>query len=431
MIERGGVKIGIIGASTESTPHTTMPANFVGLQMTPAAPAIVREAKALRGKGANAIVVVAHLGSKCRDFSNPDDDSSCDHDEELYKVLADVPRGTVDVIVAGHIARRRRASHRCFAAVIESFSSARAVGRGDLTFDAQHALVHTTIMPPHKLCTADGEADRNPVSAAECAPSEYEGKPVVADPAVTAIVQDALARAAVRRAEPLGTAVATAVIKRNYEHESALGNLFTDLMLAAYPDSDAALTNGGGLRADLPAGPLTYGPFYEAMPFDNRFAILDMTGAQLRDLVTRNLRAKGGVFSWAGLTSRARCEHGKLAVSIKVRGKPLVDGKTYKIVTSDFLASGGDDLMRRVKLPPGAIHNTELMVRESMADQMRKRTGAAAKLDPGKLLDAAHRRIDFIGDRPLHCDHDDEDTVGRAVTAVNGLRPSNGARARP
>src|SRR5688500_983367 len=52
LIEVAGTMVGIIGASTEATPYTTMPANFVGLKMAPTAKAIAEEAKALRAKGA-------------------------------------------------------------------------------------------------------------------------------------------------------------------------------------------------------------------------------------------------------------------------------------------------------------------------------------------------------------------------------------------
>lgn len=60
-------------------------------------------------------------------------------------------------------------------------------------------------------------------------------------------------------------------VGRAYDEESALGNLFVDLMRAVRR-TDVALTNGGGLRADLDPGHLTYGRLYEAYPFDNRFA---------------------------------------------------------------------------------------------------------------------------------------------------------------
>ena len=53
----------------------------------------------------------------------------------------------------------------------------------------------------------------------------------------------------------------------------------TDALLAAVPGADIAINNsGGGLRADLPAGPLTYGSVFEVMPFDNLLVRLRLTG---------------------------------------------------------------------------------------------------------------------------------------------------------
>ena len=69
-------------------------------------------------------------------------------------------------------------------------------------------------------------------------------------------------------------------MRRAYRTESAEGDWFTDLMLAAQPRAQVALTNGGGLRADIPAGPLTYGELFKAMPFDNRFALADDRAAR-------------------------------------------------------------------------------------------------------------------------------------------------------
>src|SRR5690606_1823969 len=174
--------------------------------------------------------------------------------------------------------------------------------------------------------------------------------------------------------------------------ESAEGNWFTDLMLAARPDAHVALTNGGGLRADIPAGELTYGQLYEAMPFDNRFAVVKLKGKHIRRLVSTNLQREGGIYSWSGLTAKARCKAGQLVVDIKIGGKPLSDEANYKLVTSDFLASGS--AFARLELPEGSIEMTDTIVRDSIADILRKKRG---KIDPAQLFSPARRRLDFQG----------------------------------
>ncbi len=97
------------------------------------------------------------------------------------------------------------------------------------------------------------------------------------------------------RAESLGV-VADAVVARGSGLDGELGNLFAEALLAVVPDADAALGYGsgrGGLRADLPKGPLTFGHAYDAFPFDNRITRVALTGAQLKRADWRTAPAMG------------------------------------------------------------------------------------------------------------------------------------------
>lgn len=396
LIEVAGTMVGIIGASTESTPYTTMPANFAGLVMAPTAKAIADDAKALRARGAQIVVVVAHIGSICKEFDKPNDTSSCKTDEEMFKVIGDLPKGLVDVFVGGHT--HAVVAHRIDdVAVIESYSSGRAFGRVDLRLTDTH-VSGVTIHPPQLLCPLD--KDDNPVPLAECKPAPYEGKPVVANSEVQKIVDEAIAHASKLREQRLGVQL-TAIITKSYSLESAEGNWFSDLMLAARPDADVAFTNGGGLRADIPAGDLTYGKLYEAMPFDNRFAVVQLKGKHIRRLVTTNLQRGAGIYSWGGISVKARCKAGVLDTEIKVGGKPLADEASYKMVTSDFLASGGDQsVIGRLKLPYDAITMTDVIIRDAIADVLKKKGG---KVDPTQLYQPTRKRLDYEGARPVEC----------------------------
>ena len=193
-----------------------------------------------------------------------------------------------------------------------------------------------------------------------------------------------------------------APIKRAQKVESPLGNLFADLMRAARPGADVALTNGGGLRADLPAGPLTYGQLFEAAPFDNRFATIPITGAELTDAVARNLGRDNGIVSLSGVRAEARCKDGALTVTLRrADGRPIAPRARLTLVTSDFLATGGDGLFseetkERAKLDDGPP------IREAMADLLRARKTPLAPDDPA-LFDPAHPRIAYPGPRPVKC----------------------------
>src|SRR4051812_9894789 len=72
LVEVAGTEIGILGASTESTPYTTMTQNFAGLKMgIPTAKYITDEARALRARGAQVVVLTMHIGSSCKDNDKP------------------------------------------------------------------------------------------------------------------------------------------------------------------------------------------------------------------------------------------------------------------------------------------------------------------------------------------------------------------------
>jgi 2',3'-cyclic-nucleotide 2'-phosphodiesterase (5'-nucleotidase family) len=396
IVEVAGIKVGIIGASTEATPFTTMPANFAGLIMSSPGKEISDEAKALRAQGAQVIVVTAHIGSRCKELEKPQDTSSCDTNEELFRVISDLPKGMIDVFVAGHT--HAAIAHRISdIAVIESYSSGRAFGRVDLRIAADGHVSSVKVHKPQMLCTGEDPLGGNPMSPAQCKPADYEGKPVTPDREVQTIADDATSKAQKRRGEKLGVTLVKTVAK-SYKLESAEGNWFTDLMLAAEPTAQIALTNGGGLRADIPAGELTYGGLFEAMPFDNRFALVELKGSHIRKLITTNMQRDNAFLSWGGLTAKAKCKGASLDVQVSVGGKPLDEAKTYKLVTSDFLASGGDGLIGRLKLPDGAVKMTDVIIRDAMVDVLKKQKGAT--IDADKL---AKRRVEFEGQRPLEC----------------------------
>jgi 2',3'-cyclic-nucleotide 2'-phosphodiesterase (5'-nucleotidase family) len=396
LLEKGPVVVGVIGVTTEATPFSTMPANFVGLAMVKPALAVTAEAADLRRRGAQVIVVAAHVGSKCADLHDPSDLTSCDREEELFKMVDLLPAGAVDVIVAGHT--HAAMAHRIGEiAVIESYANGRAFGRVDLRINPGGVVTGKVIHPPRDLCP---DAADPLVPASQCVVGEYEGRPVQPSAAIAAVIAPALDVAAKVERRPLGVTLSTP-ITRSYDAESAEGNLFADLMRAAVPGADLAMTNGGGLRADLPAGPLTYGALYQSTPFDNRFAKVTLTGAHVRRLISNNLQSGSGIFSWSGLRVTATCTGGALEVFLKdERGQPIADDRTLTLITSDFLASGGDGAIGRLKLPEGAVVVTDTIIRDAMAAQLTARGGTVAAVD---VFDPDRRRLTYPGPRPVRC----------------------------
>src|SRR5262249_30706318 len=152
--------------------------------------------------------------------------------------------------------------------------------RIDLTVDrASGRTIGHHIFPPHDICERDD-------LAGTCAPPDvgaqarYESAQVTPSAAIDAILAPAIAAGADLKKKPLNASI-DETLPRQSSGESALGNLLADWMRLAAGSVDVAIANTGGIRAALPAGPITYGRLFEVTPFDNREARLTLTGAEL------------------------------------------------------------------------------------------------------------------------------------------------------
>lgn len=128
--------------------------------------------------------------------------------------------------------------------------------------------------------------------------------------------------------------------------ESTLGNIFCDGVLYETKkilgkDStmlDVAVFNKGGLRNSLPKGDITIGNIFELMPFDNEVVLLKLSGTQFRDMLDKIIE-KGGI-PVGGFRMEIK---GSTPTNVTVNGKPFDATKDYWVVTSDYLANGGDN----------------------------------------------------------------------------------------
>jgi 2',3'-cyclic-nucleotide 2'-phosphodiesterase (5'-nucleotidase family) len=397
LIRVDGIKVGLVGVLTAETPHIVMPAYFAGLDVAPLAPAIAEQAKKLRAEGAELVVVLAHAGGDCKRFDDPHNLKSCDPGQEIFRVARKLPPHLVDVIVAGH-------THKGVAhfvngiAIVESYAMGRAFSRVDVRLDgATHRVLDVHIFPPHRICEAG-------TGFANCEPGSYAGAPVAADPRIASVIHPAIENARSKRDEKLGVVVDHAIWRAN-KRESPLGNLFADLIRRSVPGADVAITNGGSLRTDLPPGELTYGELFEAMPFGNRLAELDLTGAQLRHAIRRHLESgRHGIISVSGLRVVARCTKDGLEVELmRPNGQRVRDSDHLKLATSDYLATGGDELFDDLQLPSSKEHvDLGMTVRDAMVQRLRAKGGHLNGDDP-KLYNPAHARVVLPRSRPVRC----------------------------
>ncbi|MCP3143462.1 bifunctional metallophosphatase/5'-nucleotidase [Pyxidicoccus xibeiensis] len=402
LVERRGVRIGILGLATPHTPKVTNPVNVASLRFAPMAPAALAAAQGLRARGADVVVAVAHAGAVCKRLDEPRDASSCDRgDSEIVELLEELPEGTLDAVVAGHT--HQPVGHFIRGTpVIETSGRGRAFGLVELFVDPvtrkvlpERTRLEGSIPVCARVDASLGTCEERVLKEAkrlELVPATFRGRAVVADAALEAQLSEALARVEQEQRRPLGVRV-PAALTRSYDAESPLGSVLAD-GLREVTGTDIALLNSGGLRADLPAGELTYGAVYEVLPFDNTLSVVTVSAPELRRLLEAAYGRKG-TFQVSGLKVRVEVCGGvsRLASVTLPNGKPLPAGKRFRVAMPDFLARGGGGLEEALKpLPPGSIDLGErqaLTLRDALIEHWKARGKPLVAPAPGRILRAS------------------------------------------
>lgn len=309
IVRRGPVRIGIIGLSTVGTPWLTLAAHVAGLRFDPPAPIVDSIGTALRKRGADFVVVIAHAGAICGRGAA----AACNG--EIVDLARNV-RTKVDAIVSGH-------THSLVNTVVNGIPivQARSSGRA---ID----LVDIPIRPATEL--ASGQEVR-----------ELAADTLRPLPGIDSIVARAWARVAPLMNRRITTIPVT--LARSGD-QYPLGNLIADAQRWA-GKGDVAIMNNGGIRTELRAGEVTYGSLFEIQPFANTLYSLRMTGAQLRGLLEVMLAGSDPDDHVSGMIVRydSTRPKGSRVVSVTMaNGEPLSETRTYSVIMNSFLASGGE-----------------------------------------------------------------------------------------
>jgi len=313
----------LIGLTTEETKVTTHPKNVTGLTFENPAE-VAKEIIANAGGEADVIIGLTHLGLYA--------------DRKLAEGVPDF-----DLIVGGHSHTEiDTPEYMGDTAIVQAYQYGEYLGRVDCRFD-------------------DGKFEV----------VKYELIPITAelpdDPAVAGVVAEYQKDL---EAE-FKKVVATTTVELSYEAgrsaETNFGDLLADVMKEV-SGADAAITNGGGMRANIPAGEVTVGDILTALPFGNTVVTLEISGAVLREALDHSARDEfggGGFLQVSGLSYTVVPAKG--AEDVSVGGAPLDAGKTYKIATNDFMAAGGDGYAMFAELKP---YDTGIVLYETVVSAL-------------------------------------------------------------
>ncbi|HEX9082351.1 MAG TPA: 5'-nucleotidase [Holophagaceae bacterium] len=168
------------------------------------------------------------------------------------------------------------------------------------------------------------------------------------DPALAAYIAPYAAEIKASFGQPLVKAPQGLFRGRKGE-ENLLGYWVSDVMRAAGQQATGtpvafAITNSGGLRANLRPGQLKVEDIYEVMPFENELVILELTGAEVIQVVREGLLRRGGE-PCSGVIAKVEGTPAKAHLVVTwADGKPIDPKALVRVATTDYLFGGGDSI---------------------------------------------------------------------------------------
>ena len=338
IVERAGARIGFIGVTTRSAPDFLLARDASGLRFRDLSASVNRHARALRRRGVESIVVLAHAGGVEREEGN----ASGEIIDETRQMT-----DAVDVVVAGHshsvldttVPNRRGRGGKL---IVEAAEYGGAYGRVLLTIDRASGDV------------VDKRASVRRTWHDRASPERR----LAALTAGYAARSSGLARRVVGR-------VAEDLRPRNAEANApgGLGDVVADAQWAL-ARADVALVDPVSIRASLMAGAVTYSDLFDVAPYEHPIVRVRVTGAHLTDLLERQAaQRKAPELCASGL--RYDVDHagsaGNRLVGVALPdGRPLDPRRTYSLAVSEQLLSGKRfALPRRIHGAPEPV-GTEL-----------------------------------------------------------------------
>lgn len=163
--------------------------------------------------------------------------------------------------------------------------------------------------------------------------------------------------------------------------EGTMNNFFADAMFSSAKAKeitfDIAYTNYGGIRTSLSKGEIPRYKIFELMPFENALTTVKFKGADMQNFFDFIARSGGDAISGARFTIDKQ-----KAIDITINGKPIDNAKEYIVLTSDYMANGGDG--GEVFTKSIETKNYDYKLRDAVLDYLEQQKKAGKTLKPVK-----------------------------------------------
>ncbi|WP_145583810.1 bifunctional UDP-sugar hydrolase/5'-nucleotidase UshA [Yersinia thracica] len=357
LFDKQGVKIAVIGLTTDDTAKIGNPEYFTDIEFhAPAAEAKQVVEQLRKTEKPDIIIAATHMGH----YDDGLHGSNAPGDVEMARSL---PAGYLDMIVGGH-----SQDPVCMASenhkqadyvpgtpcapdrqngtwIVQAHEWGKYVGRADFKFrNGELKLVSYQLIPINlkkKVEKADGTSER-----------VFYTQEIAQDPAMLKLLTPFEEQGKAQLDVKIGSVNGRLEGDRSkvrFEQTNLARMLLAAQMERA--GADFAVMSGGGVRDSIDAGDITYKNVLKVQPFGNTLVYADMKGSEVEKYLAVVANKKVDSGAYAQFANVSLVADGKGVSDVKIQGKPLDPNKTYRLATLNFNALGGDGYPKIDTLP--------------------------------------------------------------------------------
>ncbi len=386
LFDRGGLKIAVMGLTTDDTRKMVDPANIEGMEFRkPAAEAaaLMPELK----KQAHVVIAATHMGH----YPNGSRGVNAEGDVEMARAVKGF-----DVIVGGHsqnpvcmiteLTRNEKyepggpckPDRQNGAWIVQAHEWGKYVGRADFEYTGgELKLVKYTLIPVNLKKTIKG-ADGKDTKV-------FATEEIKEDAAMVAMLQPFQDKGRAELDKVVGESDGKLEGDRSVVRAKPTNlGVFLASVMQQRAKADVGIMNAGGVRDSLPAGKLTYKDVLKVQPFGNMLSYVDFSGKELMDYLNAAAKMSVGSGAFAQFSGVQLVIEGGAVKTATIKGAAIDPAKTYRLALNNFQANGGDGYPK-LSNHPGYI-NTGFVDADVMREYLSKNGIKVANFEPGETV---------------------------------------------
>lgn len=341
-----GVRIAVIGLTTEDTAKIGNPEFISGLKFEDPKVEVVKVIKEIKdAKAADIIFATTHMGH----YADAQNGSNAPGDVAMARALKE---GDLQVVIGGHsqnpVCMEPGTDNKAYAAfkpgdacapdkqngtwIMQAHEWGKYVGRADFEYFNGELHLASYKLVPVNMRKLDDAGKKT---------AELAGEKIEPDLAL----QELLSYYQDKGQGQLDEVIATTngLLEASRLKQTNLGRLIAEAHRTKV-NADIGVMNSGGVRASIEAGDISYRDVLTVQPFGNMVTLSTKTGLELTEYLgaVASLQVGAGAYAQiTGVKMNVDCLAKTVNIS-EVNGKPYSATNSYTFTVPSFNAAGGD-----------------------------------------------------------------------------------------